>query len=252
MAEHNAEKTPAALETDLGYRFRDRTLLARALTHPSCALEEGGPGDEDNQRLEFLGDAVLELCISHILYQRRPDMNEGELTRLRADLVNGRKLAALARSLGLGEVLRLGRGEAQTGGADRESNLADALEALLGAAYLDGGFDAALVMVRALYEAEILRAENRGETRDPKTALQEERQAQGRSLPDYRVLGAKGPPHQRCFEVGVYLDGALAAQGTGRSKKEAEQMAARSALEGSGARDEETEGPDAAQAREDD
>ncbi len=222
----------AALEARIGHRFADAGLLARALTHRSFANEQGGgetPGSH-NERLEFLGDAVLDLAVTHLLLERLPEAAEGELSRLRAAVVSERALAALARRLDLGRHLRLGRGEERTGGRDKPSILADAFEALVGAVYLDAGWPAAFALVRAHLQGPIDLAA-RGEAEpDYKTRLQELVQQRFRIAPRYSLLSAEGPDHARTFEVELALGDTVVGRGRGASKKEAEQRAAAEAL----------------------
>lgn len=216
------EKGLIALMNALGHRFRDPALLRLALTHPS-----GAGGGADNQRLEFLGDAVLELCVSDEIFARHPDMQEGDLTQLRAALVREESLAVAARAFGLGDYLRLDHGETASGGRDKPSVLADAMEAVLAAVYLDGGLAAAqTVCRRALGDFTPKAAEPNW-----KSLLQEREQAAGRAAPSYRVTGEEGPPHARMFFVEVSLAGGGKGHGQGSSKKHAEQEAARVMME---------------------
>ena len=215
------------IERRIGYAFADRALLAAALTHRSWAHESGG-GDH-YERLEFLGDAVLGLVTAEWLYRRFADHPEGELSRWKARLVSAPALAPYAETLGLGERLRLGVGEDRSGGRTKASLLADALEALWGAVYLDGGHAAA----RAAIVAYLERATPGLETtlrRDAKTELQELAQGRAWELPLYRVVQEVGPEHDKRFVVEVELRGAIAGRGVGRSKKGAEQEAALAAL----------------------
>jgi ribonuclease-3 len=211
------------LEDALGYRFGNGALLKLALTHPSC-LEK-----KDNQRLEFLGDAVLEYCVSDLLYRKYGKSGEGELTARRAALVCEETLKDLAETLDLGKYLRMGRGEEQTGGRTKPAILADAMEAVLAAVCLDGGMDAALALARRLYRDDTALAARRG--RDDKGELQAWTQAQGLGLPEYALVGEDGPPHDMRFTAEVWIAGKAAARGEGGSKKAAEQAAARAALE---------------------
>jgi ribonuclease-3 len=205
--------------------------LDEALTHPSYANERRRNGGDapDNQRLEFLGDAVLGLCASEILMGAYPGSDEGELSRMRAALVRAESLAAFARRVGLGEALRLGRGASAAGDRKQTNVLADAVEALVAAAYLDGGLDRARELVEKVV-AEGLGEARRLGARDPKSELQERVQALGKKAPTYRLEGTGGDDHERWFEVEVMVDGTPLARGTGRSKKLAEQEAARAAL----------------------
>ena len=218
----------ARLEAKLGYRFRERALLVEALTHRSH-LNEAPGGSRDNQRLEFFGDAVLGFLVSQALFQQFPDKREGELTRLRAQLVDEANLARLAGEAGLGSCLLLGRGEERSGGREKRSVLADAYEALVAAVYLDGGLDAARRIVAGLV-AETLDTLTAEGWRDFKTALQEAVQAGGGATPSYRLTGTSGPDHARQFTVTVLVAGIPLGEGTGRTKKEAEQAAARQGL----------------------
>lgn len=217
------------LQIRLGYSFRNPELLLLALTHPSIAHERGAPL-QTNQRLEFLGDAVLQLVLTRELYERFPDVGEGPLTKARAKLVNRRTLAEHARKLGLGQYLIVSRGEDQQGGRERGSALADAFEALLGAIFLDGDFMVAReVILRQFHEAfgtisVIPILEN------PKGELQELLQAVSSEAPRYHVVSATGPDHDRVFECTVHHAGAELARGRGKSKKAAESDAALAAL----------------------
>ena len=215
------------LERRLGHRFRDRDLLETALTHRSFAHEQGG-GDH-YERLEFLGDAVLGLVAAERLYRLHPDDPEGELSKRKAFLVSQAVLAGRARELGLGEALRVGVGEERSGGREKTSLLADAMEALIGAVYLDGGLASAREVVEALLAAGAARPAHGA--RDPKTRLQEVAQGRGWELPVYRVLDATGPDHAKRFRVECRLRGEAVGAGEGRSKKAAEQAAAAAALE---------------------
>ena len=207
------------LQRALGYSFRQGGLLRQALTHPSA-------GAGHNQRLEFLGDAVLELCVSEKIYARHPEMQEGAMTQLRQKLVREERLAQAAQAVSLGEYLRMDKSCSSTGGRKNPSVLCDAFEAVLAAVYLDGGLDAAREMVERL----IGDCSETGET-DAKSALQEFLQAQGRPMPVYETRAEEGPPHDRRFTVAVLIEGAEAALGSGTSKKRAEQDAARTALQ---------------------
>jgi ribonuclease III len=219
---------PEPLDTALGIRFRDQALRETALTHRSYAFEHGV--EETNERLEFLGDSVLGLVVTDMAFARFPDMPEGELAKLRAAIVNAQALADVARSLGLGELVRLGKGEEQSGGRDKASILADALEAVFGAVYLDLGLDEARVLIERLFRP-LMEAYARGEgERDYKTILQEVASRELRTLPEYR-LEERGPDHEKEFTATVYLGGEPLGVGVGKSKKEAEQRAAREAFD---------------------
>ena len=217
-----------ALEEKLGYRFTNRALLENALTHSSYANENRGRGARSNERLEFLGDSVLGMVTADYLYRAHPDLPEGDLTRTRAALVCEGSLVEVARQLNLGAYLKLGRGEEAGGGRERPSIVADAVEAVLAAVYLDGGIGSA----RRLIQHFILdREEEKSASRDYKTALQELIQRQSGQVLAYRLTGAQGPDHAKVFSVEVDLNGATVGRGQGRSKKEAEQMAAKAAIE---------------------
>ena len=218
-----------ALEKALGYRFRTPHLLTEALRHRSFVNEHPQADVRDNERLEFLGDAVLNLVVSHVLMRQNPDLSEGELSRARAHLVNETHLAQVARSLHLGACVRLGRGEAQTGGHDKPSILSDTLEAVLAAVYLDGGFEAAFEVIdrRLAFRLETVEAPEA--IVDFKSRLQEHAQNQEKTVPLYRVVEESGPDHDKTFVVELCLK-QLKTIGSGRSKKAAEQAAAQEAL----------------------
>lgn len=223
-----AELELSSLEQALGYGFTTPGLLLQAVTHRSQANETGAT--DHNERLEFLGDAVLSLCAGHLLMVRQPAAREGELSKLRSMLVSEASLARVAEGLELGRHLRLGRGEEQTGGRRKASILADALEALVGAVFLDGGFAAADRIVRQLLEPLCVDAEEGELDRDHKTRLQELVQGQLRIAPRYEVVDERGPDHAKVFTVAVMLGERAVAQAEGHSKKRAEQRAARRAL----------------------
>jgi ribonuclease III len=217
---------PRALDRVLRVRFKDATLRETALTHRSYAFEHDLAGN--NERLEFLGDAVLGIVVTDMAYREFPEMPEGELAKLRAAIVNMSALADVARDLGVGRFVLLGKGEEMSGGRDKSSILADALEALLGAVYLDRGLDAARKLVVRLFRPRMI-AYVRGEgERDYKTILQELASADLRALPEYRI-SERGPDHQKEFTATVFLSGEAWGMGIGRSKKEAEQQAAHEA-----------------------
>lgn len=215
------------LEARLGYTFQDRSLLQQALTHSSYANENRG-GLGSNERLEFLGDSILGMVTADHLYHTHPDLPEGDLTRTRAALVCEESLVEVADRLELGKFLRLGRGEAAGGGRERPSIRADAVEAVLAAVYLDGGLAEARKIVQQFILA---RETEKAVTRDYKTALQELVQRESGQVLAYRLIGQSGPDHAKVFTVEVDLNGKAVGRGTGHSKKEAEQMAARSAVE---------------------
>ncbi len=228
------------LEEKLGVRFKNRALLEQALTHSSAVPElragkenskEGLAGIGNNERLEFLGDAVLDLLASEYLLENFPEWTEGQLSKSRARLVNARSLERAARRLGLGEHLRLGRGEEKTGGRDKPALLADGFEAVVAAIFLDAGLEVAGELLRRVLFDQAL--EERGERiaeSDRKSALQELLQQSGRPPAEYRLAGETGPDHRKVFRVEVWADGNCLGSGEGKTKKEAEQQAARSAL----------------------
>ena len=214
-----------ALQERLGHRFRDARLLVQALTHRSHSTPH-------NERLEFLGDGVLNCIVAAELYTRFANLREGELSRLRASLVREQRLHELAAGLALGDHLRLGEGELKSGGFRRPSILADALEALIGAVYLDGGFDAARGVVVRLYQPLLETLDAKGADKDPKTQLQEWLQSRKYALPQYSVIATRGAAHDQRFEVEcVVRELDLRTVGTGTSRRLAEQEAARLAFE---------------------
>ncbi|ONK10933.1 Ribonuclease 3 [Streptomyces sp. MP131-18] len=215
----------AILEGRLGYRL-EPALLVRALTHRSYAYENGGL--PTNERLEFLGDSVLGLVVTDTLYRKHPDLAEGQLAKLRAAVVQARALAEVARGLDLGAFVRLGRGEEGTGGRNKASILADTLEAVIGAVYLDQGLAAADALVHRLFDPVIERSSNLGAGLDWKTSLQELSAAEGLGVPEY-VITETGPDHEKTFTAAARVGGETYGTGTGRSKKEAEQQAAETA-----------------------
>ena len=217
------------LQERLGYVFRDSALLQLALTHPSVAHEQGSPA-QTNQRLEFLGDAVLQLVLTRELYEKFPGFGEGPLTKARAKLVNRRTLAERARHLGLGQHLILSRGEELHGGRERLSALADTYEALLGALLLDGGLGPASDFILRQFQAAFGGLSVIPILENPKGELQELLQAVSPEAPEYQVASASGPDHDRLFECTVHHAGAELARGQGKSKKAAESEAAMAAL----------------------
>jgi ribonuclease-3 len=230
---------PADLETALEHRFANKELLVQALTHRSLAYEQSGAGEvprEDNERLEFLGDAVVGMVAAESLYQRFPDLPEGALTRLRGALVSRRHLAEVGETLELGKHLRLGRGEERSGGREKRALLANAMEAVIGALYLDGGIDAARRLIEArvlapnvaLLRQQLQAGEGIG---DFKSALQELLQARKQGQPEYRTTAETGPDHRKRFFVEARAGGEALAEGSGPTRKVAEQDAARQAIE---------------------
>jgi ribonuclease-3 len=209
----------------LGYAFTDQALLRQALTHRSF-------GQPHNERLEFIGDSVLNCVIAEALYRRHPSLPEGELSRLRSSLVNQTSLAARGRALDVGARLMLGEGEVRSGGAQRASMLADAVEALIGGVFLDGGFDRAREVVLSLFEQAIDEARLSGGSKDPKTSLQEWLQARRMALPEYRVVAVNGEAHQQSFDVECVVKAlGESTHGSGTSRRAAEQAAALQLLE---------------------
>ena len=217
------------LETAIGYQFQNIQLLQNALTHSSYANERWHNSLLSNERLEFLGDSVLGMLVAEYLYHTFPDRPEGELTRMRADMVCEHTLATVANKIGLGNHLMLGHGEERLGGRSRESILADATESVIAACFLDGGLEAAARFVKKyiLVEVPVTRLNNV----DYKTALQELVQQKKNQVLSYTLVGQSGPDHDKQFDVEVSLNGSVVGKGSGRSKKRAEQMAAKAAME---------------------
>jgi ribonuclease-3 len=223
-----SEAVAPELDDALGVRFSDPLIRAAALTHRSYAFEQ--ELDVNNERLEFLGDAVLGLVVTDVAYRDFPEMPEGELAKLRAAIVNMSALADVARDLGLGEFIMLGKGEEMSGGRDKASILADALEAILGAIYLDRGLDTARAFIERVFRPRMV-AYVRGEgERDYKTILQELASSDLHAMPEYKISD-QGPDHLKEFTATVFLNGKAWGKGIGRSKKEAEQQAAHEAYE---------------------
>ena len=220
-----------ALQKALGISFEDVSLLELALVHSSYVNENPGLAPNSNERLEFLGDAVLGLTVAEKLYQDFPTLTEGEMTRIRAELVRRETLARMARSIRLGEFLCLGKGEESSGGRDKPVNLAGATEAVIGAVFLDQGLTIARNMVITLLESELKKVGSRGITVDYKSALQELVQAREQRAPTYHTIETAGPGHSKTFTVEVRLGDAVLGRGSGANKKAAETEAARSALE---------------------
>jgi ribonuclease III len=224
------------LQERLGYRFGDRAVLLQSLTHKSHGHEfmhEKPLALRDNERLEFLGDAILDVVVSDILLETFPNADEGQLSKMRAAVVNEKTLAALAKSLHLQDCVRLGKGEAQTGGGEKPSILSSTLEALIAAIYLDGGFNAVYPVVRHLFSPmfEPITGQGLVAFYDHKTQLQEIVQARWKVTPTYHLLKAVGPDHAKVFDVEVRMNGKSLAMASGPSKKEAEQNAARAAIQ---------------------
>ena len=217
------------LEAGLGYTFRDKSILENALTHSSYANENRERGLHDNERLEFLGDSILGFVVADYLYRSFPDKPEGELTRIRADLVCEKNLARAAATIRLGSFLLLGHGEEHGGGRKRDSIVSDAMESVIAASYMDGGFSAAKEIIDRLILCDV--PAGKPHNFDYKTALQELVQRQAHQELSYRMAGEEGPDHDKTFLAEVLLNGQLIGQGRGHSKKEAEQNAAAAALE---------------------
>jgi len=218
-----------SLQTRIRYRFRNTQLLTQALTHRSY-LHQSKEEGEDNERLEFLGDSVIEMVVSHLLLTRFPHLTEGGLSKARAEFVKESSLAALARRLRLGEVLRLGRGEEETGGREKDSILAGCLEALMAAIYLDGGYKKIFRVVEDLYTSRFAGMNGEIEDKDFKTRLQEYTQGHLNDVPHYIVTDEEGPDHAKTFEVVISIGAEVYGTGKGRTKKEAEQRAAEETL----------------------
>lgn len=230
MSNQKLPKDPDDLARVTDYSFKNQELLYQAIRHPSYVYEKDNPRVSDNQRLEFLGDAVINLAISNLLMESFPEMKEGDLSKYRASLVSENGLSCIALELELGDYLLLGKGEEQTDGRKKLSILSDALEALIGAIYLDGGFTEALRVIAKLFSP-LLESISPGKSvNDFKTDLQEYSQEAFQSTPQYRLEKETGPDHNKTFYAEVYLKGDLKGKGKGKSKKEAEQNAAKEAL----------------------
>ncbi len=229
------KKTLQAVYRQLGARFKSADSLVCALTHSSFANENparpDGSAVMNNERYEFLGDAVLDLVASHLIMERFPNASEGELSRLRASIVNERRLADVARKLGIGDLLLLGKGEESSGGRNKDSLLADGFEAVVGAVYQESGFGAALRFLRKQFKPFLEELSQPGFDRDYKTRLQEIAQSRLKATPRYSLVKEQGPDHDKTFEVSLSIAGQVRGVGSGKSKKEAEQAAAKSALE---------------------
>ncbi len=225
------QKALKAFQKKIHYRFKSIDLLDQGLRHKSFVHENLEAAGEDNERLEFLGDAVLDLVISHLIMERYPDSPEGHLSRLRASVVNETRLAGIARELLVGDYLLLGKGEEMTGGRQKNSILAAALEAILACVYLDGGFKKAWQVISQLFSFHLDLAEQEGFDQDFKTKLQEFSQEILKATPRYTVAKEFGPAHDKIFGVKVLIRDKVAGAGSGKSKKEAEQRAARRTLQ---------------------
>ena len=216
-------------EKKLRHRFFNLNLLKTALQHTSWVHEYGDVTAEDNERLEFLGDAVLGLVIAHILMEKFPDEKEGRLSKMRAGIVGEQSLSLLARSLGLNKVIMLGKGEFRSGGKNKDSILADTMEAVIGAVYLDGGWNSAFDTVEKLFSPVVEQIGDEDHLYDYKSQLQEYTQRIAGELPNYRIIDESGPAHKRLFRVSVDFKGRIIAEGEGTTKKMAEQNAAKEA-----------------------
>src|SRR5688572_28547023 len=226
------------LERELGYTFSDPALLKKALTHSSHAHENTG---EDNEQLEFLGDAILGFLVSEFLFRAHPTLTEGQLSKLKGFFVSSANLVKYAEQVDLGAYLQLGKGEEKTGGRTKQTVLVDGLEAVLGAIYLDGGIEEARRVMKRFFEPQIEEVQEYGrQLTDFKTALQEQLQARHLGRADYNITSETGPDHQKLFTVEVVIDGEAIARGVGLTKKAAEQAAARQTLEWVWATQEET------------
>ncbi len=219
------------LEEFIDYKFKNRNLLKEALTHRSYLNEEPSWGLPHNERLEFLGDAVLELVTTEELYNRYPDYTEGQLTPIRSALVNYIMMAEVAKEIKLDEHILLSRGEARDNGRAREVILANAMEAVIGAIYLDGGYETAKKFIKTAVMAHLEEVMRKGLYKDAKSLLQEKIQEQMKVTPTYKVLSETGPDHAKIFEIGVYFGEKLIARGEGMSKQDGEVEAAKAALE---------------------
>lgn len=218
----------SALQREISYQFNNPDLLELALTHRSYANEMSGGTFRDNERLEFLGDSVLNIIVSHLLMERFPHCHEGELTRLRASLVNEKSLARISKNLGINQCILLGKGESLRGGREKSSLISDAYEALIGAVYLDGGFEKAFGVVEKQFTP--LLDQGLTDDGDFKTKVQQICQNRFGCAPRYRSSDVKGPEHDKTFGAEIYIDGRLYGYGVGKNKKEAQQNAAQEAL----------------------
>ncbi len=219
-----------AFQAVLKYRFRKIDLLAKALTHSSYVFEHLQDKLSGNERLEFLGDAVLNLVTSHMVTDRFPDRSAGDLTRIRASIVNEKALATISRQIKLGRFLLLGKGENQAGGREKASILSDCYEAIVAAVYLDGGYEEAFRMLQSHFSGVLTRLAQKTPRRDSKSYLQEQTQKLHQAIPRYAVVRASGPDHDKEFCVSVSIEGVVMGYGEGKTKKEAEQRAAQEAL----------------------
>ena len=218
-------------EKTIDYTFSDPRLLETALTHSSYTKEFGRCDEEDNERLEYLGDAFFDAIIGEELYRKMPEQNEGVLTKKRAAIVREESLAEVGKKIGVGDYLRIGKGEEKTGGRDKTSIIADATEAVIGAVFLDGGYEEVRRVVLRLFDEHIRNAAESADSDDYKSRLQELLQIHGPADIEYSLEREEGPSHDRTFYMTVYIDGKASGNGVGKSKKEAGQNAAKDALE---------------------
>jgi ribonuclease III len=234
MTQNSEPKSATELSRRLGYTFKDPRILELACVHKSYGNERRAAeaiGQRNNERMEFLGDAVLDFIVSKLLLESFPECTEGDLSKLRAGLVNERTLAAVARELDLGSYILLGKGEEHTGGRTKDSILASTFEAIVAAIYSDGGFQAVESWVSELFATRVHDSQDQDSLQDYKTRLQEIVQARFKSAPRYEVIQASGPDHDKTFEIRLIINDEVAATSLGKSKKEAEQSAAKQALE---------------------
>ena len=224
------KKMIAGLEDNFNYKFKDHSLLERGFTHKSFINEAEKGSAQDNEKLEFLGDAVLSLTISLLLMESFPELDEGLLSKKRSSIVNEKTLAKLSRKMRFGDFFLLGKGEELTNGRDKDSLLADSMEAIIGAVYLDGGFDAAKSFVTRHFKNIISYSAKPGSYKDYKTLCQEKAQKVYKKTPEYRLISVKGPEHDKMFESEIFIGQNSFGTGKGRSKKDSEQKCARVAL----------------------
>ena len=225
------EKEFAALQSELGYHFKEIQMLLKAMTHRSFLFEQASVVEKDNETLEFLGDAVLDLVVSHMLINKYPHMDEGELTKVRSTLVQEKHLALLGREISLGACILLGKGERQSGGMAKDSILSCAFEAVMGAIFLDGGYDAARLVIERKYCNRLEYGKKEAVKDDPKSCLQEITQGMTNEAPIYTLVKEEGPDHNKIFTVSVSFQGRILASASAKSKKAAEQKAAAKAVE---------------------
>ena len=224
----SSEKSVASAEKALGISFTDKDLVRVALTHSSFAYEQGS--DDFNEKLEFLGDSVLGVIVTEFIYNHYPELQEGGLAKLRANLIRAETLAEVGRDLGIGDYVLIGKGAEQSGGRTNVSIIADCLEALIGAIYLDQNYETTKKAVIALFYDRIIEEGNQKELGDPKTTLQETTMEKWSILPDYAIVNQEGPAHRPMFSASVSVKGKVLGRGVGPSKKQAQQLAAKEAL----------------------